>query len=144
MFLSDSLLLFYWVNGVSQQFATCRKVTNFAPNLDDRGLDGFQLQGLLDRSHPLCPLTTWPGTQSNSAPRIQLWCWQCAPYKYLYYYYYFFVPTSTYYYYYWLIGTSSALATSYSSASFPILLLSLHKAVKFCCDPHTNMTQMSE
>jgi len=23
------------------------------------------------------------------APQIQLWCWQCAPYKRLYYYYYY-------------------------------------------------------
>ena len=29
--------------------------------------------------------------------QIQLWCWQCAPYKclYYYYYYYYFWPTST-------------------------------------------------
>ena len=35
------------------------------------------------------PLTTL-STQWLPAPQIQLWCWQCAPYKCLYYYYYYY------------------------------------------------------
>jgi len=30
----------------------------------------------------------WSELCDDPVPQIQLWCWQCAPYKCLYYYYY--------------------------------------------------------